>query len=61
MKVRQHERDYADIRRHLRDDHGVPARGTVRLATFLKHRDLHAKGVAVAPHEHAERAGSDTP
>lgn len=42
MITRRHERDYADIRTHLRNDHGVQAVGMVRLATFLRHRRLHS-------------------
>jgi hypothetical protein len=58
---RRHERDYADIRTHLRHDHGVQAYGTVRAATFLLHHHLHAgtglyKGHRpVVEHTHAER------
>lgn len=53
--VRRHERDYTDIRRHLRTDHGVPARGAVRLATFIHHRCLHTEGCVTVEHDHAER------
>lgn len=56
MTVRKHERDYADIRRHLRDDHGVDARGSVKLSTFLRHRTLHTKNVTKVQHTHAERS-----
>ena len=57
---RPHERDYADIRAHLRRDHGVQSSGTVRLATFLRHRWLHDKGIMAVPHTHAPRHGRDS-
>ena len=53
--VRPHERDYADLRTHLRRDHNVQANGTVRLATFLRHQWLHGKGIMAVPHTHAPR------
>lgn len=59
IATRKHERAYADIRTHLRSDHGVSVSGTVRLSTFLRHRALHRKGVAAVPHvhEHAHACG----
>jgi hypothetical protein len=52
MTARQHERQYADIRTHLRTDHAVTVTATVTLATFLRHRRLHAAG---ADHTHDRR------
>jgi hypothetical protein len=53
----KHERDIKNINAHLRHQHGVDARGTVRLATFLRHRRLHSKGHMAVEHQHAERDG----
>lgn len=58
---RRHERDYVDIRAHLRLDHGVQVSGSVRLATFMLHRALHErtlgyrKHVPIVPHTHTEK------
>jgi hypothetical protein len=54
--IRRHERAYADIRRHLRLDHGVQAGGVVKLSTYIRHRTLHAKAkFAGPPHDHEAR------